>query len=99
MRLYYAKYSFAAKLTDEEWEALNRRDERDIDIYNVATGYEHPEIKLLQKAGCEELDWDGHFGQAFYFSCEPADLVRARKAVTRFFKVITKVAALRKKLD
>lgn len=81
------KSSFAVPLTDAQWEALNAKDDEGNEKYGVR--YSRNPIQCLYEAGCEHLDWNGHFGQFFFFDANTEDIKRAKKAVTKFVLGLT----------
>lgn len=91
------KCEYSIPLTNAQWTALNvqtvrrgLRGEYTESLYCTADGYEHPEIAKLKKAGCYDLNWNGHFGQNFLFKCYSSDSKRAKMAVDTFFRKIVK---------
>lgn len=80
-----ARCSFGVPLTQDQWAELNRLTPEADEVYSVSVGFEHPRIKLLQDAGCQDFEWNGHFGRNFFFfACYADDIVKAKVAVTEF---------------
>lgn len=82
---------FCVPLTEDQWDALDERDaisrER---IHCDYCGKTSKELDALTKAGCENIDWNGHFGRNLFFSAETEHINSAKKAVVKFFDKITK---------
>ena len=76
--------TFRVPLTEERWEALNAVDGEGEDIYDVYPRRERESIKKLMAAGCDNLDWNGHFGSNFFFDVAEEDVEKAKAAVTEF---------------
>ena len=90
MKIVQTYCKFSITLTEKQWDSLTVLDDNGDERYSVATGSEHPEIKKLYSAGCDELEWDAGFGTIFFFSCDFKDRAKAKAAVKAFFKRITR---------
>jgi hypothetical protein len=91
MKIIPTQNSFCVPLTYPQWECLNQqktetgvRGEYQTELYSVIPNEEHPAIKRLMKAGCFNLEWNGHFGMKFYFTCYYEDIKKTHRAVTKF---------------
>ena len=74
MRFLKIRISYRVELTDAEWEFLERK-------YGLYNGDAVKLFDLLQKQGCYNVDWNGHFGKALYYTCGIENKAKARAAV------------------
>jgi len=57
MKLYETSRSYAIRLSLRQFKRLDR------------AGYENVE-KLMDRFPIKRIDWNGHFGSYFYFTCD-----------------------------
>jgi hypothetical protein len=86
IKIICTRLSFTIPLTVEQWEKLNAKDDDGNEIHEVASGYESQSVKNLYKGGCFDLEFDGHFGRNFFFSCYTENIKKAKRAVTKFIE-------------
>lgn len=53
------QFSIAVPVTDEQWAVMMKWDD---------TGKSYDIICELEKLGAQRIEWNGHFGQNFYFT-------------------------------
>lgn len=74
--------SYCVELDEKTWDKIN--DDLQLDGFSNYV-FQNPKIyDAMEKRGAIGLEWNGHFGMAFYFTCEVEDRKEAAKAVRAF---------------
>lgn len=93
MKIILTKSCFCIPLTKKQWNALDERVGGNCySNIHMPTRFESTskEMTKLLESGCDDIDWDGHFGRNFFFSAKKNDIIKVQKAVIKFFDKITK---------
>lgn len=78
IKLKICSYSIMIPLTDSQWKKLNWVDDGYIEgqdkVYDEF-------IKDMEALGCYKIDWNGHFGQNFFFDIDKMDYRKNKSTI------------------
>ena len=79
------KTSYCVPMSRAQWAVLVRADFMDFEANTVPLETCEGITRVLEKAGCENVEWNGHFGQNLFFTCESEHEEFAFRAVRQLF--------------
>ncbi len=62
--------NYSVDLTDSQWERLNALED-----WGSAL------VEDMEEAGASNVEWNGHFGQAIFFTADPRDVKKIMKVL------------------
>lgn len=86
------RFQIAVPVNDAQWATMMKWDAWDCDDEDFPTSLEI--IKELEAEGASKIEWNGHFGQFFYFTCDADFETDPEWGRTNVNRIITKFESL-----